>query len=83
MCIRDSDYMDELGYMARWEPSPSGHYLIHVANCPYERIARETQKSCTMDVSMLTHLLGVAPKRIAWSAQGDPQCTYAVSPAGD
>jgi predicted ArsR family transcriptional regulator len=74
------EFLDRLGYMADWESHTNGDYLLHIANCPYERVAREDQQVCAIDAALLTHLLGTAPKRITWAAQGDHECSYVVHP---
>jgi predicted ArsR family transcriptional regulator len=76
------EFLDELGYMARWERHHDGGYLLHIVNCPYERVANQYDEICTMDLALLTSLLGTSPQRTSWSAQGDTQCTYVVRPAG-
>jgi len=81
------EFLDGLGYMARWERreegKDAGDYLIHVANCPYERVTGQDHEVCTMDLALLTHLLGTSPQRITWAAEGDYQCTYAIHPPGE
>jgi len=77
------EYLNGLGYMARWERHDDDDYLLHIANCPYEQVARRDKKVCTIDVTLLTHLLGVSPRRISWAAQGDHHCIYAISPPGE
>jgi predicted ArsR family transcriptional regulator len=77
------EFLDGLGYMARWERREEGDYLLHVANCPYERVAGQDHEICTMDLALLTRLLGISPQRITWAAEGDYQCTYAIHPPGE
>jgi predicted ArsR family transcriptional regulator len=74
------EFLDELGYMARWEQADGGDYLLHVANCPYERVASQNHEICTIDLTLLTCLLGVSPQRISWAAQGDDACIYTICP---
>ena len=74
------EFLDQLGYMAEWERRDDGDYLLHVANCPYEQVARQHDEVCKMDLRILTCLLGASPQRVTWAAQGDHQCTYAVRP---
>lgn len=76
------DFLDRLGYMAQQEKKGDG-YLIHIANCPYEQVANQDPAICALDLSLLTHLLGTPPRRIAWAAAGDRQCTYAVQAPAD
>jgi predicted ArsR family transcriptional regulator len=75
------EFLNELGYMARWEPSSDGNYLLHITNCPYEQVSQHNREVCTMDMALLNHLLGVSPERTSWTAQGDLRCAYVVRPA--
>ncbi len=77
-----ADFLDELGYMARWERRDDETYLLHIANCPYEKVATQDRAVCTMDLSLLTSLLGASPRRISWAAQDDDLCTYAIRRPG-
>jgi predicted ArsR family transcriptional regulator len=77
--VAATDFLNELGYMVRWEHREDGSYLLHVANCPYERISHQDPQVCTIDLVLLTHLLDTTPERISWSAQGDSQCSYLIN----
>jgi len=77
------EFLDGLGYMARWECRDDGDYWLHIANCPYEQVASQHDEVCKIDLRILTHLLGTAPRRIAWAAHGDNQCTYAIRPPAE
>jgi predicted ArsR family transcriptional regulator len=77
------EFLNGMGYMARWEYDSDGAYLLHIANCPYERVARQDHQICKIDYTLLTCLLGVAPKRTQWAAQGEHQCAYAVHPPSE
>jgi len=74
------EFLDGMGYMARWERRDDGDYWLHIANCPYEQVASQHDEVCTMDLRMLTCLLGRSPRRISWTARGDHQCTYVIHP---
>ena len=80
-------FLNELGYMAHWERREEREnacdYLLHIANCPYERVATHAHEVCTMDLSLLTSLLRVSPQRISWVAQDDDRCIYAIRPPGE
>jgi predicted ArsR family transcriptional regulator len=75
------EFLNGLGYMARYERRDDGDYLLHIVNCPYERVAHRDREICTIDLAMLIRLLGTTPQRISWTAQGDSQCVYAIRPA--
>jgi predicted ArsR family transcriptional regulator len=81
--VAATEFLNELGYMARWERQEDGDYALHVANCPYEEVSRQDQQVCTIDMTLLTCLLGVAPQRISWSAQGDQDCSYLIHPTDE
>jgi predicted ArsR family transcriptional regulator len=76
------DFMNRLGYMARWEDNGDG-YLLHVVNCPYEHVSHYDDEICSIDLTLLTHLLGVPPERTSWSAHGDSHCTYVIRPTDE
>lgn len=76
------EFLDGQGYLARWERRDDGDYLLHLANCPYERVARQYREVCVIDLTLLTRLLGMSPQRIAWAVQGDHECTYVIRPPG-
>ena len=77
------EYLQELGYMPSWKRDGDGGYILHIANCPYERVALQDREVCAIDLALLTRLLGTTPQRIASAAQGDHQCVYAVRPPTD
>jgi len=78
-----TEFLDGLGYMANWEQRDNGDYLLRIANCPYEKVARRHKEVCKIDRTLLTHLLGISPRRIEWAAQGDHQCAYAIRSPGE
>ncbi|HDD23906.1 MAG TPA: ArsR family transcriptional regulator [Chloroflexi bacterium] len=74
-------FLNELGYMARWEQTKDGDFLIYIANCPYEQVSRRNQEVCSIDEALLSRLFGAPPQRIAW--EGTPnnsQCVYCIHP---
>jgi predicted ArsR family transcriptional regulator len=74
------DFMDERGYMARWEGSHNGDYRIHVANCPYESVARRHAEVCQIDQAFLTELLDPSLAKIKRIPDPPHECTYVIRP---
>jgi predicted ArsR family transcriptional regulator len=75
------DFLNERGYLASWEREDSEGYLIHVANCPFEKVSEKHHEVCIADMTLLTHALGTQPERVAWAVSDEAhQCTYAVVP---
>ncbi len=74
-------FLNELGYMVRWERTENDDFLIYIANCPYEQVSRQDREVCSIDEALLTRLLGVPPRRVAWASTPDtPQCAYRIHP---
>lgn len=72
-------YLNEQGYVAHWEVTRDGSYLIHTCNCPYERVAQIHREVCQMDVSYVSQLVGVPVERLSHMAKGDSRCSYVLS----
>jgi predicted ArsR family transcriptional regulator len=69
--------LNERGYIAKWEKNADG-YLLHTNNCPYRDVARDHSEVCTMDMTLISDLLGVVPERIMWTAAGENSCAYHI-----
>ena len=73
-----AEFMDRRGYMAHWERSNNEQYLIHIANCPYEGVARRHREVCTIDKTLLTELLGPRLAMIKRVGAAPHHCTYII-----
>lgn len=76
-----ADFLDERGYMARWEETATGEFLIHIANCPYEGVSRSHEEVCNIDLTVLSELLRMPRTHIDRSIGRQRRCTYLVQPA--
>jgi len=75
-------YLNEQGYMASIDEDGQGRLLLHIANCPFERVAQSRFEPCALDARLLTLLLGKEPHRIASYASGESnRCTYVLAAA--
>jgi len=74
------EFLNDLGYLASAELGADGRYRLHVANCPYEQVARRHVQPCQIDELIISHLLGVAPERLEQIVRGDNRCTYLLPP---
>ncbi|MBI4771045.1 MAG: ArsR family transcriptional regulator [Chloroflexi bacterium] len=68
-------YLNEQGYLARWEHTPEG-YLIHTCNCPYRGVSGVHQELCCMDLSLVSALVGSQLERRGRVIEGDESCAY-------
>jgi predicted ArsR family transcriptional regulator len=69
-------FLNNQGYVARWEKTAGGDYLLHTCNCPYQRVSETHSEICTMDANLISRLVGAPPQRVSHMAQGDDACTY-------
>lgn len=69
-------FLNDKGYVARWEKSPDGDYLLHAHNCPYKHVAQAHNEVCTMDGHFVEQLAGTPPQRLSHMVNGDDRCTY-------
>src|SRR5689334_7572783 len=68
-------YLNTQGYVAKWEQDEQGVWL-HTCNCPYQAIAGHNQELCSMDLALISRLLGVAPQRASRVIEGASTCAY-------
>ena len=71
------EFLNQKGYVARWESNGEG-YLLHMANCPYQGLTQHHTAPCVMDMALISELLETTPKRMNWIGAGDDVCTYLV-----
>ena len=71
-------YLIEHGYMANWESGPEGFVLL-ANNCPYEGVSGKHPEMCAVDLSYISMMLGVTPKRLTHQAKGDMQCSFLIT----
>jgi predicted ArsR family transcriptional regulator len=69
-------FLNEKGYVAGWEKTPEGDYLLRTCNCPYKSVAHEHNEICTMDAKFVAQLVGTPPERMSRMAAGDDNCTF-------
>jgi predicted ArsR family transcriptional regulator len=72
-------FLGNKGFVADWEKSDNGDYLIHAYSCPYRQVAKDYEQVCQLDERVIGVMLSVDPVRTACLADGDNHCTYRVS----
>lgn len=89
-----TDFLNERGYLARWEEVPAegtpmadadsrqkgwtGEFLLHKYNCPYVGVSSDHRELCMMDQTLINELTGCACERVASLAEGSSCCTYRI-----
>jgi predicted ArsR family transcriptional regulator len=71
------DYLNHHGYKASWEAQQGG-YVLQTSNCPYHQIAQENDMLCTMDMRLISKMLGVVPRLLSRVSGGDEICSYLI-----
>lgn len=70
-------FLNSQGYVANWERADDG-YLLHTCNCPYEALAKDNPELCGMDLTLVSNLLGLVPRRISRVVEGATSCAYFI-----
>jgi len=79
---RVAHFLNERGYLARWEMDLSaadGSFLLHKCNCPYAGVSDEHNELCVMDQALINELMGESCQRIQSMAKDARCCTYRVA----
>ena len=69
-------FLEERGYLPRWERSEEGEYILHIFNCPYAGMPEKHAELCQMDSTLIQLLTNGRPERLSRLVDGDPRCTY-------
>lgn len=80
---RVTEFLNERGYLARWEPlseNPADGYLLHKCNCPYSGVAGEHRELCLMDQTLIDELVGQPSVRTQSMMEQGRCCTYRIQP---
>lgn len=72
------DYLNSRGYVAEWLQEPDGAYVLRTHNCPYHEVSHEHSELCSMDLRLVTQLLGAEPSRRERLSAGGTCCCYVM-----
>ena len=79
-------FLDREGYLAEWEVTPEGDYLLKEHNCAIYGVAQCTPEACACELDLFRRLLdGAEVVREQHVVEGDCLCSYRLrpkSPAG-
>jgi predicted ArsR family transcriptional regulator len=71
-------FLNQQGYVARWEETGPGAYLIYVSSCPYHHVSKDHSETCQIDQSMIQLLTGADVERLKNEAKKGKLCVYAI-----
>ncbi len=78
-----ADFLDGQGYLADWEETPEGDYLLKEHNCAIFGVAQCTPEVCSCELDLFRQLFadtGAAIDRERHVLDGDPLCCYRLRP---
>ena len=71
------DFLNEKGYLARWEQQDSG-FVLYTLNCPYSGISERHQELCSMDHKLINRVVGITLTPVSRMSEGSCRCAYRV-----
>lgn len=73
------EHLSEQGYQARWYTDPDRDgYILETMNCPFEQVVQSHDDVCTVDMHLVSTLLGIVPRRMGRLVEGDTSCAYFI-----
>jgi DeoR family transcriptional regulator, suf operon transcriptional repressor len=70
--------MDEIGYLASWEPLDEHRYVIKLYNCAIDLVAEQFPAVCRHEANMFRDVLSADVERSCHMLTGDHMCSYLV-----
>ncbi len=74
------DFLNQRGYLARYERQGDA-FILYTLNCPYSGVSDQHRELCSMDLRLISSLLGMPPSPVNRLAEGDCRCAYRVGGA--
>lgn len=75
---RIAQFLSSQGYLASWEETGDGDYLLHKHNCPYAGVSAEHRELCAMDQVLVETLVERPCERVQHMVTDGHCCTYRV-----
>jgi len=73
-----TNFLNQQGYVARWEKQEPRRYHIIISSCPYHHVSKQRNEPCTIDYHMIQLLLGTDVDRLQNEAKTSGLCVYEV-----
>jgi predicted ArsR family transcriptional regulator len=70
--------MDDLGYLATWEKTGPGEYIVNQYNCAIQRVASSFPQACFYELETYRRLLDADVERSCHLMSGDHLCCYVI-----
>jgi predicted ArsR family transcriptional regulator len=75
------EHLDKNGYLATWEQTPEGDYLLKEFHCAVSSVAHTFTQPCVSELDLFRRLLpGAAVTREHHMTEGEHLCCYRIRP---
>jgi predicted ArsR family transcriptional regulator len=71
-------FLNQQGFVSRWEKQDPGRYHIIVSSCPYHHVSQQHDEPCMIDHHMIQLLVGTDIERLQNEAKTSGLCVYEV-----
>jgi predicted ArsR family transcriptional regulator len=71
-------FLNQHGFVARWEEQEAGRYHIIISSCPYHHVSQRYDEPCMVDYHMIKSLVGGDVERLQNEAKTSGLCVYEV-----
>jgi len=71
-------FMNQQGFVARWDKDEDGQYFIYVSSCPYHHVAQSHHETCQIDETIIRELTSANLERIQTLAARGGLCVYQI-----
>ena len=73
------ELLEKEGFTVEWTKS-GDKYHIHEISCPYFKVGQSHPEICSIDQTLISHMLDVPAKQVQCILRGDDRCTFVVKP---
>ena len=70
--------LEEQGFMAEWQESSDGMFILTEHNCTISKVAERFSQSCYCELELIGDLVEANVERIEHRVAGDQRCAYAI-----
>jgi predicted ArsR family transcriptional regulator len=71
-------YLNSRGYVAEWQHEQDDTYVLRTHNCPYHEVSHQHSELCSIDLRLVSELLGAQPDRRERLSAGGACCAYVI-----
>lgn len=73
-----ADIQNAGGYMANWEKTDEGEFILNEYNCPIAQVANKYEEACKCELNLFRTLLKADVERTDCMTKGGCRCSYRI-----